>query len=99
MEFCKCNNIVKHIETYYFKEVIYMVIEFMDAGSLTSLISYRNLITEDIMAYIMHEILKGLAVLHSKKQIHRDLKSDNILMSENGDVKIADFGFAVQLTK
>lgn len=51
------------------------------------------------MAYVMREIIKGLAVLHQNQQIHRDLKSDNILLSENGDVRIADFGFAVQLTK
>lgn len=51
------------------------------------------------MAYVMREIIRGLAVLHKNKQIHRDLKSDNILLSESGDVKIADFGFAVQLTK
>jgi serine/threonine protein kinase len=76
-----------------------MVIEFMDAGSLTSLISYTTSISERVMAYIMKEILKGLVVLHNKKQIHRDLKSDNVLISENGDIKIADFGFAVQLTK
>jgi serine/threonine protein kinase len=75
-----------------------MVIEFMDAGSLTSLISTTSSINEKAMAYIMKEILQGLVVLHSKKQIHRDLKSDNVLISENGDVKIADFGFAVQLT-
>lgn len=51
------------------------------------------------MAYVMREIIKGLAVLHEKKQIHRDLKSDNILISKNGDIKISDFGFAAQLTQ
>lgn len=47
----------------------------------------------------MRRILIGLATLHSKRQLHRDLKSDNILINLNGDVKIADFGFAIQLTK
>jgi len=76
-----------------------MVIEYMDAGSLTSLINYKASINEKMMAYVMREILKGLVVLHDKKQIHRDLKSDNVLVSSKGDIKIADFGFAVQLTK
>ena len=48
---------------------------------------------------LSREIIKGLKVLHDKRQIHRDLKSDNILLSSNGEVKIADFGFAAQLTK
>ena len=51
------------------------------------------------MAYIIREILKGLDVIHSKRQLHRDLKSDNILVNQKGDIKVADFGYALQLTK
>jgi len=47
----------------------------------------------------MREILLGLDFIHDKKQIHRDLKSDNILVDQNGNIKVADFGFAIQLTK
>mgnify|MGYP000956937335 FL=1 len=47
----------------------------------------------------MKEMLKGLQALHERKQLHRDLKSDNVLLNLKGDVKIADFGFAIQLTK
>ena len=42
--------------------------------------------------------MKGIAYIHSKKQIHRDIKSDNILINKSGEIKIADFGFAAQLT-
>ncbi len=47
----------------------------------------------------MKRILIGLNSLHTKRQLHRDLKSDNVLINLKGDVKIADFGFAIQLTK
>jgi serine/threonine protein kinase len=43
--------------------------------------------------------LKGLYSIHKRRQVHRDLKSDNILINRNGDIKIADFGYAIQLTK
>ena len=56
-------------------------------------------IPEKIAAYIMREIMLGLKLLHEKKQIHRDLKSDNILVGKDGQIKVADFGFAIQLTK
>lgn len=72
----------------------------MDGGAMVDLVyHYRKQIPESVIAYILKEILTGLDSLHSRRQLHRDLKSDNILLSLNGDVKIADFGFAIQLTK
>lgn len=77
-----------------------MFIEYMNIGALTDFVyKYMKKIPEEIIAYIAREILLGLQALHDKRQLHRDLKSDNILINTNGDVKIADFGFAMQLTK
>jgi p21-activated kinase 2 len=77
-----------------------MFVEYMDSGALTDFIyHYLRKIPEDVIAYIMREALIGLKSLHKKRQLHRDLKSDNILISKEGEVKIADFGFAIQLTK
>ena len=52
-----------------------------------------------MIAYILRKVLKGLLVIHKKNQIHRDLKSDNILIGTDGRIKIGDFGHALQLTK
>ena len=48
---------------------------------------------------IIKEICIGLSIIHSRKQIHRDIKSDNILLNQDGNIKIADFGYALQLTE
>jgi serine/threonine protein kinase len=72
----------------------------MDGGAMTDLVyRYSKNLSEDVIAYFMKELLEGLSELHAKKQLHRDLKSDNVLLSLKGEVKIADFGFAIQLTK
>ena len=72
----------------------------MENGSLNNFIYFwKHKIEEDVIAYIIREILKGLQVIHRRRQVHRDLKSDNILTNHHGDIKIADFGYALQLTK
>jgi serine/threonine protein kinase len=77
-----------------------MFIEYMDRGSLTDFVfEHIKNIPEVVIAYILQKVLIGLNDLHSRRQLHRDLKSDNILVNSKGEVKIADFGFAIQLTK
>ena len=68
------------------------------ACSLTDLILDRiEKIPENFIGFILSEVLNGLSYLHSKNRMHRDIKSDNILISQVGDIKIADLGYAVQL--
>lgn len=73
----------------------------MSAGSLYEIVKLYQKgvrIKESTCAYVIHELLKAVNFLHSRKRIHRDIKVDNILLSRNGCVKLADFGTAVQLT-
>jgi p21-activated kinase 1 len=61
--------------------------ENMDGGSLTSIV-LENVLREDLIAYICREVLLALEYLHSRNRIHRDIKSDNVLLSLSGDVKL-----------
>lgn len=77
-----------------------MFIEYMHYGALNHFIAhYRRAISEPVIAYILREVLRGLDAIHRRRQLHRDLKSDNILINRDGDIKIGDFGYALQFTK
>ena len=76
-----------------------MFTEYMNFGDLTKFITKEKKLDEGIISFIIKQILKGLKTIHKNSQIHRDLKSDNILLNLKGSVKIGDFGYALQLTK
>lgn len=85
MKMCSSPAIETYYFTYYFKESLFMFVEFMNGGSLTDFIyHYCKKIPENVMAYILKQVLTGLASLHSKRQLHRDLKSDNLLFNTSG---------------
>jgi serine/threonine protein kinase len=91
--------IVNYYESYQYEGYLWLVVELMK-GSLTDLILQKpGRIPEKIIAYIMREILLGLKMMHDQYRIHRDIKSDNILISLDGSVKLGDFGYAAQLTQ
>ncbi len=96
MNICKENeNILRCYECFDFKQRLWIFLEYMNAGCLTSLVEEKKgAIDERVCAYILYSVLKGLNALHSRGILHRDIKSDNILVNKNGDVKIADFGYA-----
>ncbi len=100
MSLCQSDNIIKHYFTYHYDQTLFMFIQYMDRGSLNQFIlRYGKDIDDRVIAYIIKEILKGLKSIHRRRQVHRDLKSDNILINKDGEIKIADFGYALQLTK
>uniref|UniRef100_H2Z8H1 non-specific serine/threonine protein kinase n=1 Tax=Ciona savignyi TaxID=51511 RepID=H2Z8H1_CIOSA len=101
----------RNIATYYgafvkktapgHDDQLWLVMEFCGAGSVTDLVKATkgNSLKEDWIAYICREILKGLQHLHKHKVIHRDIKGQNVLLTENADVKLVDFGVSAQLDK
>lgn len=91
-------NIVNYIASYHLKDELWVCMEYMDKGSLYDLVKLRTKIDEKYMAYIVQSILRALKFIHELKRIHRDIKVDNVLISSSGDIKLADFGAAVQLT-
>ncbi|KAF3837955.1 hypothetical protein F7725_009723 [Dissostichus mawsoni] len=75
--------------------------EYCGAGSVTDLVKKTkgNCLKEDWIAYICREVLRGLSHLHSHHVIHRDIKGQNVLLTENAEVKLVDFGVSAQLDK
>ncbi|KAJ7588838.1 STE/STE20/PAKA protein kinase [Mycena floridula] len=91
-------NIVNFLESYLVKnQELWVVMEYMEGGALTDIIE-NNTLEEDQISSICFETCKGLGHLHSQSIIHRDIKSDNVLLDAHGRVKITDFGFCAKLT-
>ncbi|KAH0494247.1 hypothetical protein TgHK011_000874 [Trichoderma gracile] len=78
---------------------LWVVMEFMEGGALTDVIDNNPSISEEQIATICHETCRGLQHLHAQSIIHRDIKSDNVLLDARGNVKITDFGFCAKLTE
>ncbi|PXF43948.1 Serine/threonine-protein kinase pakC [Gracilariopsis chorda] len=96
-------NLIKCHETYNFNGFMWISMEFMDGGCLTNVLeNYQRLgyvMDERHIAYVLREVLKGLKFMHGMKRLHRDVKSDNVLLTQQGRCKLADFGFCAELTE
>nr|CDS16161.1 serine:threonine protein kinase PAK 4 [Echinococcus granulosus] len=90
-------NIVKMFSCYLVNDDFWVVMEFMDCGALTSILSHTRL-SENQIATLSIPILSALAFLHSNGIIHRDVKSDSILLASDFKVKLSDFGFCATIT-
>lgn len=98
LQSCDSPFVVKYYGYYRENEFIYVVLEYMDAGSLKSVIEQTGPIPEDILAIIAVQVIRGLVELHGKHIIHRDLKPSNLLISRAGIAQLADFGAGRILT-
>ncbi|KAJ2998594.1 Protein kinase [Globomyces sp. JEL0801] len=90
-------NIVNYRDSFLVRNDLWVVMELMEGGPLTDIID-NNTMTEPQIATVCLETLKGLQQLHQRRIIHRDIKSDNILLNNRGNVKLTDFGFCAKLS-
>jgi len=90
-------HIVGFYDAYRYENTLWILMELMDGGSLTNVATYCDC-QEPHIAYFAREILLALKYMHDQNKIHRDIKTDNVLLTNDGRVKLADFGYTAQLT-
>ncbi|KAI9905735.1 hypothetical protein PsorP6_014395 [Peronosclerospora sorghi] len=95
----KHENIVKYHDTIKTQGFLYIVLEYMENGSLAQFIKKFGSLSETLVAMYITQVLRGLAYLHEQGVLHRDVKGANILTTKDGLVKLADFGVAIKLNE
>lgn len=96
---CRSPYITEYYGSYLHQTKLWIIMEYMAGGSVADLIQPNQPLDEMSIACILRDLLHAVEYLHSEGKIHRDIKAANILLSENGDVKVADFGVSAQLTR
>lgn len=97
---CRHKNVVSLYEAFYYDSKLWMFIEYCGGGAIDSImVELEKPLNEKQIRYVCHEMCEGLEFLHESKVIHRDLKAGNVLLTQEGDVKLADFGVSAMNTK
>ncbi|MGH0147084.1 UNVERIFIED_CONTAM: hypothetical protein FKN15_009928 [Acipenser sinensis] len=97
---CDHQYIVKLLDAFYFENQLWIMIEFCPGGAVdATMLELDRGLTEPQIKVICRQMLEALVYLHSMKIIHRDLKAGNILLTQDGDIKLADFGVSAKNTK
>ncbi|KAL0965084.1 hypothetical protein UPYG_G00276580 [Umbra pygmaea] len=92
------SNVVEMYRSALVEDELWVIMEYLQGGDLTHVVSETRL-NEEQIATVCEAVLQALAYLHSQGVIHRDIKSDSILLSLDGRIKLSDFGFCAQISK
>uniref|UniRef100_A0A8C4WYS5 Mitogen-activated protein kinase kinase kinase kinase n=1 Tax=Eptatretus burgeri TaxID=7764 RepID=A0A8C4WYS5_EPTBU len=98
MKECLHHNIVAYFGSYLRRDKLWICMEYCGGGSLQDIYHVTGPLSETQIAYMCRETLQGLAYLHSRGKMHRDIKGANILLTDHGEVKLADFGVSAHIT-
>ncbi|CAG2108895.1 unnamed protein product [Medioppia subpectinata] len=98
MKGCRHPNVVAFFGSYLRRDKLWICMEFCGGGSLQDIYHCTGPLSEPQIAYVCRETLAGILYLHSMGKMHRDIKGANILLTDEGDVKLADFGVSAQIT-
>uniref|UniRef100_UPI00358F8CE3 mitogen-activated protein kinase kinase kinase kinase 5-like isoform X2 n=1 Tax=Myxine glutinosa TaxID=7769 RepID=UPI00358F8CE3 len=98
MKECLHQNIVAYFGSYLRRDKLWICMEYCGGGSLQDIYHVTGPLSETQIAYMCRETLQGLAYLHSRGKMHRDIKGANILLTDHGEVKLADFGVSAHIT-
>ena len=104
MKDCRHPNLVNYFTSFVHKSQLWIVMEYLNKGSLLKALSYfenrrglGGVLDESVIATILQQVLRGLEYLHTHNNMHRDIKSGNILLKSDGTVMLADFGVSAYL--